>query len=116
MKNLIILLCLSLVLFLAQLIFPWWIIMPICVITGYLFMESYGASFLIGIIGAGLPWLVLSLLEWSNSNGIMADKIGQMVGGVPGVGLVLIVALFAGILGALATCTGYSIKRLFIKE
>lgn len=91
----------------AQLFFPWWSLVVVACLLGALLplrtgSLNFGAGFLAGFLLWGLyAWYLSTLNE-----GILAARIGTLLGGLPGGLMPWVSGLFAAIVTALGALTG----------
>jgi hypothetical protein len=100
----------------TSLFFPWWSLVLVAFILGAIIPLKWGVSaFFGGFLGGGLYWgLAILVLSYRNG-GILADRIGELLGGLGGPGLIVSATALAGILSGLAALTGYLARQLFVK-
>lgn len=90
----------------ASLFLPWWTFVVITFISGiFLFRFGY-LSFVGGFFGAGIYYILFSLLKAQKDNFIFADKIGEIMGSsnnitISGISLLFIGAFIFALLGGL---------------
>ncbi|AQG82070.1 hypothetical protein [Spirosoma montaniterrae] len=111
MLQIIIIAILSL---LAQLILPWWSLALVA--FGVCFWRSTGAgqSFWYGFAGIALVWLLYALLIHLRTDGILTNRMGQLIFKTDGAALPLLVtALLGGLVGGLAGVSGYYVRLIF---
>ena len=87
-------------------IFPWWIIALVSALLAAGFRQKGGVSFLAGFLAAALLWGGYATYLNHLNEGLMADRMGELFGGMSGFLLVLTTGLFGGILGGLGALTG----------
>ncbi|HOZ84704.1 MAG TPA: hypothetical protein PK191_04390 [Niabella sp.] len=112
MKFIISILSISLLSFVAGLYLPWWAIAIIAFLVSVLIGQKPGRSFLAGFIGIFLLWGVLAYTINSANNGILAGRIG----GVLGIGeqpflLILITGMVGGLVAGLASLAGSYLRK-----
>jgi len=114
MKFIIGIIAVALLSFLAQQVFPWWIIVAITLLVGGFLGMSSGKSFLFGFLGIALMWGIHAFLINQANDGLLASKIGELLGGLSSGLVVLISAALGGLIGGLGAMTG-SLGRGLIK-
>ena len=112
MKFIISILSISLLSFVAGLYLPWWAIAIIAFLVSVLIGQKPGRSFLAAFIGIFLLWGVLAYTINSANNGILAGRIG----GVLGIGeqpflLILITGMVGGLVAGLASLAGSYLRK-----
>jgi len=89
-----------------QLFCPWWMLIPIvAIITGYTKLKPW-QGFLAGLVGIAITWAVYAFMLNSGNEGILAERMGRLFGGLSPMLLMLTTALVGGIVGGLAGLTG----------
>lgn len=101
--------------FLAQSFLPWWIISPICLISGYFFSTSKKQAFVSGFAGIFILWTIKILtLSLPNEN-LLANKIGQVFmlpeNNYNWIIIILISSIAGGIVGGVSCLAGNTIKK-----
>lgn len=93
---------------------PWWSIWCAGLIVGLL-LPKEGAirAFAVGILGGALLWGGYALWLNLQNEGVMANRIGELFGGLSPTTLLLLTALFGGLFGGLGTLCAYLGKMLF---
>jgi hypothetical protein len=101
---------------LLSLYFPWYSIAAAALVAGYLGARSYTGSLLIGFVGCALTWLLAALIIDYKNESILLSRMLILLQLKSESYLFSLVALIAGSVGALASLTGYSFKRIFAKK
>ena len=91
--------------FLIQSFLPWWSILLVTGILALFFQLSTTQRFMAGFIGVFLLWGGYALYLNMQNNGILAEKMGMLFGGLGGMTLVLITAIMGGLFGGLGAMT-----------
>lgn len=105
MKFFVSILLIALVAFTCGLYFPWWSIAIASFIVAILVVQRPFRSFFAGFIAVFVLWLLLVLRINSENDGILAHRVGLIIGvGEPM--LMLITALIGGVVGGLGALTG----------
>jgi len=115
MKNFLIQFLLTLIITLiAQLFLPWWSLVIVAAIVGIFFNYKYGvSSFFAGFLAVGLLWLLSALwLSSGAENQVLANRVGELFGGMSRIYLVYTTAMLGAILGGLAAMTGTFGRKL----
>ncbi|MEM8526441.1 MAG: hypothetical protein AAGG68_17500 [Bacteroidota bacterium] len=118
MKNFLIQFLLTLILtLLVQLFLPWWSLVIVAAVVGLFFSYKYGAvSFLAGFLAVGLLWLLSSVwLSSGAENQVLANRVGELFGGMSRIYLVYTTAMLGAVLGGLAAMTG-TLGRKLVKQ
>jgi hypothetical protein len=112
MKFFVSILLTALVAFACGLYFPWWSIAIASFIVAMLVVQRPLWSFLAGFIAVFVLWLLLVLQINAANDGILAHRIGLIIGvGEPA--LMMITALIGGIVGGLGALTGSLLSSFF---
>jgi hypothetical protein len=99
--------------YLSQFFFPWWAIVPIAFIGGMVLAKNGPHAFTAGFLAIFLLWAVQSLWISSANEGILADKMGILLGGLPGIALPWVSALVGGLLSGFGALSGFLGRRAF---
>jgi len=96
----------------AQLILPWWSIVPVALVLAFGVGRTGGKAFLAGFFGVGLGWAVLAGYLNGQNAGLLAHRVAQLLplGGV-GLLLVLVTAAVGGLVGGLAALSGCWLRQ-----
>ena len=112
MKYLITIILIALGSLLLTSIGPWWTIVIVPLLAGYITDMKVGIHLIIGFISVLLLWGLQSYFLFSSENGDLFARVGQIFGNISPIALILITAIFGGLLGGLAQVTGHCIKNL----
>lgn len=91
---------------------PWWGGCIIAFLVSFVLQQKEGTSFLAGLIGLMLCWGISALMINITNEGILAGKMGELLGGLSAGLLVLLTAVLGGLLGGLASWSGRLARRL----
>tara|TARA_B110000263_G_C15024689_1_gene381160 strand:+ start:188 stop:562 length:375 start_codon:yes stop_codon:yes gene_type:complete len=95
---------------------PWWCIVIVPFFLGYSIKENYFTHFLSGFIGIGIAWIFLIINTDISNQSIISEKIIQILK-IENVNLLIIYSsIIGGLIGGLASITGYSLQKIFIKN
>ncbi len=92
--------------FIAQLFMPWWSIVIIAGILSFIFDIKVGASFWAGFVASALLWGGYACWLNSGNEGILAARIGALIGDIGSTGLLVATAIIGGFFGALGALIG----------
>jgi hypothetical protein len=106
MKNIIPFISILILGYLAQLVFPWWIIWLVCAAVCFYFKFSVSKSLGIGFLASFILWFSVAFILDHGNEAILSNKIGELFGGISGFNLVVISSLIGGITGSLGGITG----------
>ena len=90
-----------------QLLLPWWSLVIIAGLWAYLMpllprYQSFLAGFLAGfLLWGGYAWYLSSI-----NDGLLADRVGLLLGGMPGMALPILSGFFAALLAGLGALSG----------
>lgn len=102
----------------AQMFLPWWVIAVISGIVAIFFNYRYGVlSFLNAFVAVGLLWLGYAFLQggWGNAS-VLPSKMGELFGGIGGIGVILLTGLLGGLVAGLGALTGTMLKGIVAKK
>ena len=95
---------------------PWWCIVIIPFFLGCFMKENYFTHFLSGFIGIGIAWIFLIINIDISNQSIISEKIIDILK-IENVNLLIIyTSIIGGLIGGLASITGYSLQRILIKD
>lgn len=97
---------------LAQLVLPWWSLALVAFVVCYWRSRTGAQAFLNGFLGSLVVWLAYALLIHLRTDGIMTSRMSQLFlkADAP-LGILLLTALVAGLVGGLAALSGYLTRR-----
>ncbi len=98
--------------FIAQQFLPWWIIVAIAGILSFIFDLKTGVSFWAGFVAAALLWGGYAGYLNIANEGMLAARVGKLLGDMPGFVLIIITAMVGGIFGGLGALIGSLGRRL----
>ena len=99
-----------------QLTLPWWTIVFPAFVIGIWRMRSSRTAFGTGFAGVGALWFITSVFIHFKNNGILAEKIGQMLN-LPGSFFVIVITvLIGGLAGGLAAVSGFYLRQIIFKS
>jgi len=109
-------LLLGVILFFLPSYFPWWSLVAISFVVGFLIPGPGINAFISGFLGGGISWLLLAWRIDSATSSYLSEK---MVGFFPFSDATYLIIL-AGLIGAIAsgtsTLTGNSLRQIFIRK
>jgi len=97
-----------------QVYFPWWIMPVVAVALSFGFGLKPFAAFGITFLLAALLWGGYAGYVNNLNDGLMADKVGQLFGGLSGGVLIVVTAVFGGLFAGLGGLVG-GLGRAFVK-
>lgn len=96
----------AIVCFLLQYFLPWWSMAIGAFAMGYAFNNGGLKSFVAGLLGVGLLWLLVSLYIDQTTHSILTEKIAKLLPLNP----FLLTALVGGLVGGFSALTGASLR------
>lgn len=117
MKFAITILLTALFAFACGLYLPWWSIAPAAFLIALCIPQRPLFNFLSGFIGIFLTWAIVAWLRNDANEGILAEKIANLLG-LNGSAflLILVVALAGALIGGFAALTGGFLRPLKAKR
>jgi ABC-type antimicrobial peptide transport system permease subunit len=91
---------------LLQYFLPWWTMAVGAFAVGFLFAESGWRSFLAGLLGVGLLWLVVAFVIDVQTQSILTDKVARLFPTRSAWLLLILTSLIGGLVGGFASLTG----------
>ena len=91
---------------------PWWGACIIAFLVSFVLQQKEGTSFLAGFIGVMLCWGISALMINLTNEGVLAGKMGALLGGLSAGLLVLVTAILGDLLGGLASWSGCLARSL----
>lgn len=90
---------------------PWWSIALAGLIGGWIFGKKATQAFVICILGTGLAWFLLGFWIDQGNASLLSSKVGELLGGLSPMLLILISALIGALVSGLAGLSGYFLKQ-----
>ena len=96
--------------------FEWWTVAIAAFIGGAIFGKSSGETFVKGMIAVIIVWLLMVCYYHFSTQGILSNKIAQILpmGGNVGI-LIIVTVLIGGLVGGLGAMSGFFVRNLFRK-
>lgn len=96
--------------------FEWWAVAIAAFIGGAIFGKASGETFAKGMAAITVLWLFMVLYHHFSTQGILSNKIAQIlpVGGNVGI-LIVVTILIGGIVGGLGAMSGFLVRNLLRK-
>ena len=92
--------------FFAQSLGPWWSGVVVAFLASALAQLKPLEGFIAGLLGLGLMWGISAGIIDNDNESILSSRIGEMFGGIPAIGIVLITFAIGAVLGGLASLSG----------
>lgn len=94
----------------AQVFLPWWSIVPVSFVCALFFAKSGKQSFLAGFFAVGISWFVYSFFIHWKTEGLLTQKISEMMS-LPSLWILFVLtSLIGGITGGTSAWAGYIFK------
>lgn len=97
-----------------QLILPWWVLAVVAFALAFWLAPKAGVAFWAGFGGIALGWLGLSLFFHLRNEGLLTSRVATLFTLPHPLLLLLVTALVGGLVGGLASLTGYFCRRAFV--
>ncbi len=99
----------------TQLYFPWWSMVVVAGIAGFLFnFEKGKSSFFTGFLAIFLSWAALAFFADTINEGIFSDKMSSALGNLTMPTLIILPAILGGVIAGFASMTGNHLRNLFL--
>jgi len=95
---------------------PWWSLVPVAALAGWLFPLSAGKNFAFAFAAGLLLWLTNAFLLDAANGGLLSAKVGVLFQGLKSGYLLLLTGIFGGILAAFGAMTGRLARGAFVGE
>jgi hypothetical protein len=115
MKNLIVIPILLIFSYIAQLFFPWWIVVIAAFICCFLFQTGKFVAFTACLLAIFALWSVKAYLSDSNFDVPMSEILGGMFGNISSSAVFLLTGLVGGIMAGLGGLLGSWTRQLMKK-
>jgi hypothetical protein len=95
---------------------PWWGITLAGVLAGVVLEIKPAAGFFAAFFGGLLVWGGMALWINAGNEGIMAARIGELFGGIGTIGILMVTALFGGVLAGVGGLAGQFLRQIVRSE
>ena len=102
--------------FFAPFYFPWWSLLVISILVGFIIPGRTFMGFIAGFLAGSGIWLGLSLQLDYNSASVLTDKMVTLMGLEDATRLLIISGLIGGLVAGIGAATGSSFRKLFRKK
>ncbi len=92
--------------FFAQSLGPWWSGVVIAFLASGIAQLKPLEGFIAGLVGLGLMWGISAGIMDHDNESILSSRVGELFGGIPSIGIVLITCAIGAVLGGLASLSG----------
>jgi hypothetical protein len=99
--------------YLIQKYTPWWSVALLCAITSLLFRYNPGRAFGYSFIAIFVLWGGLALSYDLANETIMATRMGNLFGGIPHWGMVILTGFIGGLIAGMGGFAAASFRRAF---
>jgi hypothetical protein len=101
----------------VQLILPWWGILPVCALIGFLTAPINHSPFLAGFIALFIVWAgYAGFIDYQNESILSARVIRLFPVPHHSFVLLLLTGILGGLMGGMSTLTGHTLRRFLQKE
>lgn len=94
--------------------FPWWSALIPCILLGAWLLQNPGNAFITGFAGVGFAWLIQALYIHLASDGILTERIAELMQAGSPVVIIGVTFLIGALIGGFGTLTGYYFRKAFI--
>lgn len=95
---------------------PWWSVAIIASLIGFWKPINGWKTFGSGFAGVGLLWLMFAGYLHYRSNGILTIKVGQLIHLSSSSFILILTAIFGGLVGGFSAVTGLHLRLLLFGE
>lgn len=92
---------------------PWWAIVLLAAVAGFLFPPSAAGAFLAGFAGGSLLWYGSAMLHNVLNAGVFAAQIGEVFAGLRSWQLLAVTSILGGFLAGFGAMTGRLLREIF---
>lgn len=92
---------------------PWWAIVPLAAVAGFLFSPSAAGAFLAGFAGGSLLWYGSAMWHDVLNAGVFSAKIGEVFAGLKSWQLLTVTSIVGGLLAGFGAMTGRLLREIF---
>jgi hypothetical protein len=118
MKNTLLQFGLTILLtWLLQLFLPWWSLVIVALVIAAVLQPRPVLSFAVGLLATASVWLLVAFfLTRTEAQRILPTQMGEILGGLSYMNLLLATATLGGLMGGLGALTGTLGRRLVQRE
>ncbi|HIA69459.1 TPA: hypothetical protein EYN98_26160 [Candidatus Poribacteria bacterium] len=95
---------------------PWWSVAIVAFLIGFWKPINGWKTFGSGFVGVGLLWLIVAGYLHYRSNGMLTIKVGQLIHLPSSTLMLILTAVFGGLVGGMAAVTGFHLRLLLSGE
>lgn len=96
-------------------ILPWWGFCAICFLLGHKF-KSASSSFFTAFVSIASVWLIVTYIQNMQSHGLIAEKMAEVFSLPNGIVMIVVSAIFGGLLAGLWSLSGYLLHQIILKS
>lgn len=111
MQRVIIVIAAILLAFLLQWWLPWWSVALVGFLVGVFGATNTKNALLLGFLSIFLCWTIQAGWITMQNEGILASRMGILLGGAPGILLPFIGGIIGGLVGALGAWSGWLFRK-----
>lgn len=100
----------------AELLLPWWSVVIVAFIIGFIWKSSSANAFLSGILGVGLLWFGAALFFSTSINSPLPTHVAALFNLGSSILLAAATGLVGGIAGGMASLSGNYLNKLIYKQ
>ena len=102
---------------LLQLLLPWWILVVVALVIAAILQPRPVLSFAVGLLATAGVWLFVAFfLTRTEAQRILPAQMGEILGGLSYMNLLVATATLGGLMGGLGALTGTLGRRLIYRE
>lgn len=102
--------------FLLSYFLPWWNIALVAVVSSFMLRLKQWTALLFGLLAGFILWAMVSFYIDIENQSILSSRIGNLLGGLGPIALIAVTGLLGGLIAALGSLAGASIRSLIKKE
>lgn len=111
LKNMLSILVLALAYWLVPMFLPWWSVAIPAAIFGF-FAKNNLRAFSIAFLVLALVWGVQAQMQNAANAGLLAGKMGTLLGGLSAIQMVLLTTALGGLIGGIFGFSGHALKKV----
>lgn len=112
MRFILSILIIAMISFITGLYFPWWAIAIVAFAVSLLLPQKPAMAFISGFMGVFLLWVLMAAFISSSNAGILAARVGQLlgIGSTPSI-LIFVTGFVGGLVGGFASLTASFLRK-----
>ena len=100
----------------SLLYFPWWSIAVCCFLLGLMIKGTNTSAFFSGFLAISLLWMIQAYNIHYATDGILSDKMAELIGLPGGFILALVTGLVGGLVGGFSALSGLRLRILVSRD